>query len=393
LSADFDMQVNRLFGNMERLEKYYYSGPGLLEGPSQAPAIFANLLQKQAPHLIGTAGLWQAIFGRRVWGQLNYETNAFAILAKRPWDRSGWRVKTAKAASSGGGRAESDTLPVTVKGTYATVSTKPKIHANTWESSELLNLLSEVDDAVDILAVGREDAGLTHRDLMNLALCKEFGTLPTTNHPELDSIDRMCASSVERAACGETDGDEDPWTTVTDSTPTTVLDRSANLWANSNVLHNSNVDRPLSLGLIDQLYRAIATASGETPKVILTGFDTVFAWGALLQSQQRYFGNMTVQPTFEGIRAATPGIDGAFNVSSYFETPIIPSKDIATDTIGRIYMLNPDYLWLKVAKPTRYFETSDPFVLNALATRGLYETVAELICTFFKAQGKIRDLK
>ena len=381
------MQVNRIFGNMERLEKYYYSGAGLLEGPSQAPAIFANLLQKQAPHLIGTAGLWQAIFGRRVWGQLNYETNAFAILAKRPWDRSGWRVKTAKAASSGGGIAETDTtLPVTVKGTYATVSTKPKIHGNTWESSELLNLLSEVDDAVDILAVGREDAGLTHRDLMNLALCKEFGTLPTPARPELESIDRMCASTAERVACGENDGDEDPWGTA-------VLDRSGNAWADSNVLHKSNVDRPLSLGLIDQLYRTIATASGETPKVILTGFDTVFTWGALLQSQQRYFGEMTVQPTFEGIRAATPGIDGAFNVSAYFGTPIIPSKDIATDTIGRIYMLNPDYLWLKVAKPTRYFETSDPFVLNALATRGLYETVSELICTFFKAQGKIRDLK
>jgi hypothetical protein len=196
----------------------------------------------------------------------------------------------------------------------------------------------------------------------------------------------MCASTAERIACGEHDGDEDPWGTA-------ILDRSANAWADSNVLHNSNVDRDLSLALIDQLYRTIYTAAGETPNAILTGYDTLFSWGALLQSQQRYFGSMEVQPTFNGVRAATPGVDGAFNVSSYFDTPIIVSKNTAVDTISRIYMLNAEYLFLKVARPSRYFETSDPFVINQFATKGAYETVLELISTFFKAQGKIRDLK
>jgi len=381
LSSLVDPQVERLFRTMENLEKHYYEGAGRFEGPFK---IFgADLLLKQAPHLTTTAGLWQAILGRRVWGQLNYEPNAFAILPKKPWDRSGWRVKTVKGAITGGGIAEDGTLPTTIKATYSTVATKPKIHTNTWQASELLALLSEVDDAVDILAVGREDAGLIHRDLMNVALLTEFGTLPGNT---IESIDRMCASTAERTACGETDGDEDPWGTA-------VLDRSANAWADSNVLHNSNVDRDLSLAVIDQLYRTIYTAAGETPNVILTGYDTLFSWGALLQSQQRYFGSITVQPTFNGVRAATPGVDGAFNVSSYFDTPIIVSKNTAVDTISRIYMLNTEYMFLKVARPSRYFETSDPFVVNQFATKGAYETVLELICTFFKAQGKIRDLK
>jgi len=390
MSYEEELGVSRLFKTMDVLEKYYYDpkSPGILEGPSKLPGgVLGELLQKQAPHLTTTAGVWQAIYGRRVWGQLNYEVNAFSILGKKPWDRSGWRVKTAKAASSGGGIAETGTLPVTVKAAYQALATKPKIHGNTWESSELLALLSEVDDAIDILAVGREDGGLTHRDLINLALCKEFGTLAGN---QVESIDRMCASTAERTACGEHDGDEDPWNAPGG---TTILDRSANAWSDSNILHNSNVDRDLSLTLIDTLYRTIYTACGENPHVVMTGYDTLFKWGALLQSQQRYFGNMTVQPTYNGVRAVTPGVDGAFNVSSYFEIPIICSKDVAVDTISRIYMLNEDYLWLKVAKPSRYFETSDPFVLNALATRGFYETVFELLCTFFKAQGKIRDLK
>jgi len=373
-----DPSVIRIFGNMENLEKYYYEGEGIFESPGQR--FFAELLQKQAPHLTTTAGIYQVVYGKRVWGQLNYEANAFAILAKRPWDRSGWRVKTAKAATSGGGVAEGATLPVTIKAAYAPVSTKPKIHVNTWEASELLDLLSQVDDAVDILEVGREDAGLTHRDLLNKNLLTDVDT-PAGN--QIESIDRVCSGYPEQALV---------------STPSDVdiygLDRHTGAtWADANILHNSNVDRDLSLALIDQLFRSIHVASGETPDVVLTGYDTLFAWGALLQSQNRYFGNAMVQPTFAGVRTATPGVEGAFNVATYFDRPIITSKDVLVDTISRIYMLNSAYLFAKTLKPTRYFETSDPFVINTFGTRGLYETVAELICTFFKAQGKIRDLK
>jgi len=35
----------------------------------------------------------------------------------------------------------------------------------------------------------------------------------------------------------------------------------------------------------------------------------------------------------------------------------------------------------------------DPFAINRLGTQGIYYTAGELICTFFKAQGSIRDLK
>jgi len=385
MKLSLDPNVGRLFETMERLEKYYYEGPGLFEGPFRVPRIFSRqeLLQKQAPHYTGTAGLWQAIYGRRVWAQLNYETNAFAILGKKPWDRSGWRVKTAKQATTGGGIAEDGTIPTTAKATYLPVSTKPKIHiGKPWEASELLDLLSQVDDAVDIIAVGREDAGLTHRDLINKNLLTDVTTLAGNN---IDSIDRVVSSYGEVHNCGDVHAED---------SDIYGLDRDAAAsWADAQVLHNSNVDRVLSLTLIDQLFRSIGAAAGVLPHVVLTGWDTFFSWAALLQSQNRYFGNSYVQPTYEGVRAVTPGVEGGFAVSTYFDRPIIVSKDVVQDTISRLYMLNMDELFLKIARPTRYFETSDPFVLNVMATRGLYETVGELICTFFAAQGKIRDLK
>jgi len=371
---------------MDRLEKYFYEGPGALQGPVTLQSLRRlNLdeIMKQDPMLTTTVGVWAALLGKRVWSQLNYEANAFAAVGKKPWDRTGWRVKTTKAATSGGGIAEDGTLPATIKGAYLPLEAKPKLHVNTWDASEIADLLSQVDDAIDILATQREDAGLTHRELINRALLKEFGTLPGYT---LESFDRMIASTAERVACGEHDGDEDPWGTA-------ALDRSAQAWSDSNVLHNSNVDRVLSLTLIDQLFRTIMTASGEKPHFILTGIDTEFAWGALLQAQARFFEPMTAIPSYNGVQAAVAGTDGAFNINSYQKLPIITSQHVAVDSISRIYMMNENYMWLKVLKPSRYFETGDPFILNSFMVKGLYQTVAELACTFFKAHGKIRDLK
>ena len=63
---------------------------------------------------------------------------------------------------------------------------------------------------------------------------------------------------------------------------------------------------------------------------------------------------------------------------------------------GRIYYFDTDYLWFQTAIPTQYFEsgieTGDPFAINRLGQEGLYRTMGELLCSFFGAQGSIRDL-
>ncbi len=56
-------------------------------------------------------------------------------------------------------------------------------------------------------------------------------------------------------------------------------------------------------------------------------------------------------------------------------------------------------LFIALMYPTLYFEAGmsaanpNPFPINRLGTQGMYYTAGELICTFFKAQASVRDLK
>ena len=82
-----------------------------------------NLIRKaDAPVVTSTAGVFNAVFGAYAWAQLNLEANAFGILPKTPWDKSGWRAITAKPtlnSNSGntalGGTAEGGNIAETAK--------------------------------------------------------------------------------------------------------------------------------------------------------------------------------------------------------------------------------------------------------------------------------------
>ena len=94
------------------MERYYYGGA------SQTGYTYGagDILKADAPLLSTTAGTYQAIYGRKVWSQLNQEFNAFSILPKKPWERSGWRILTERASfTKGGGIAENGVLPDTSK--------------------------------------------------------------------------------------------------------------------------------------------------------------------------------------------------------------------------------------------------------------------------------------
>ena len=113
------------------MERYYY-GAGNAMGYSYTGS---ELLKADSPMLSTTAGTYQAIYGRKVWSQLNQEFNAFSILPKRPWERSGWRVITEKPNGGvlTGGIAENATLPETIKPTFQHIAAKPKVIAHTFD--------------------------------------------------------------------------------------------------------------------------------------------------------------------------------------------------------------------------------------------------------------------
>ena len=385
---------------VQDLERYYY-GAGNAMGYSYSGS---ELLKADAPLLSTTAGTYQAIYGRKVWSQLNQEFNAFSILPKKPWDRSGWRVVTAKPSfAKGGGVAENATLPDTTKPTFQQVAAKPKTVAHTFDMSEVAIFLADKDDGMgDIRSVLKEEVGKHHAEHINVMLTQDVDT-PAGN--DFESLDRVTASSTMdstgTAYAATVSGGASTSHTAHISAASDVdiysIDRSANTWADAEIDLASDAgltERTLSLDHLDNMFQKIWVRGGN-PKVILTGYDTLMRIQQLLQSQQRFMEEKRVTPTYNGVKGV-PGVEAGFIVATYNGVPIIPSKDIAADGISRMYFLDTDYLWFSTGIPTQYFEsgieTGDPFAINRLGQEGLYRTLGEVWTTFFRGQGSVRDL-
>ena len=367
------------------LERYYY-GAGNAMGYSYSGS---ELLKADAPLMSTTAGTYQAIYGRKVWSQLNQEFNAFSILPKKPWDRSGWRIITAKPSfTKGGGVAENATLPDTTKPTFLHVAAKPKTVAHTFDMSETAIFLADKDDGLgDIRQILKEEMGKHHADHVNRMLLTDFDTTAGNDYESLDRITTNPDTHTSGNSYCSATTDNDMYSITRDG--------SADFHsAETSSSGTKGTNRTLSLDHLDALFQQIWVRGGN-PKVMLTGYDTLMRIQQLLQSQQRLMKENRVVPTFNGVKGV-PGIEAGFIVATYNGVPIIPTKDMPTDGISRIYYLDTDYVWFSTAIPTQYFEsgieTGDPFGINRLGQEGLYRTMGEMWCSFFGAQGSIRDL-
>ena len=377
------------------MERYYY-GAGNAMGYSYSGS---ELLKADSPMLSTTGGTYQAIYGRKVWSQLNQEFNAFSILPKKPWDRSGWRVITAKPSEvAGGGVAENATLPDTQRPTFQHVAAKPKTIAHTFDMSETAIFLADKDDGMgDIRSVLKEEMGKHHAEMINKMLLTDVDTTAGNN---FESLDRVTASNADLELSSNehcSAGDLDIYS----------IDRSdsANSWADAEVSCAGDAlaasQRTMSLDHLDEMFQKLWIRGGN-PKVVLTGYDTLMRLQQLLQSQQRFMEEKRVTPTYNGVKGV-PGMEAGFIVATYNGVPIIPSKDVTkggpsnADGLSKMYFLDTDYLYFSTAIPTQYFEsgieTGDPFAINRLGQEGLYRSMGEIWTTFFGAQGSVRDLK
>lgn len=363
---------------MGQLEDYYYGRNAMM-----------RVMKADEPYLSTTTGIYNPIYGQKVWSQLNQEKNLFACLPKKVWDSTGWRVITARADTPPvGGIAEDGAIPETGKPTYAQIYTKPKLVAHSFAASEIDSFLSTVDDALNPMAAAREYFAIEHAEHINKMLLQNVTTLAGNN---IDSIDRMISSYSEVNGCADVDADD---------ADVFGLNRDAGAtWADAYVNHNSNTNRALSLDLIDTTLTNIRLNGGQ-PDLIVTGYDTLQRLQALLQAQRR-FGHADekmIVPTYNGVKGVpAEGYEGGFVVATYQGIPIIPSKDVVDDGLSRMYFIDSRYMFLRIAKPTQYFETGvstgNPFAIDTFGDEGVYRTMAELVCVFFAAHGKLRDLE
>ena len=357
-----------------------------------------ELIQKaDAPLISTTTGTYNPVFGAYAWSQLNYEANVFGLLPKYPWTRSGFRAKTARISTGCiDGVAENGAIPDCVKPTYAEQTPTLKSMAHPFSVSEVQDYLateSVDDDYLGGVEYMRQDMAIEHKNQVNQALCRDVEDLASYR---IESIDRICSSYAESALLSAA--------TDSDVYGDTLRSTSAS-WKDATCSHNSDVDRDLTDSVLRTHLNSV-TANGGRPTVIITGHDTYAAIQGLYLNQMRYDGTLgkgDFSVGVNGIQTQT-GMGFGVNVATLYGYPLIVSHDCPQDTLSRIYTLDTSggetgepRLGLKIAKPTQYFETGmktgDPFGINRLGNEGMYRIMGELVCTFFKAQGKIRDLK
>jgi len=409
---------------------------------------------------VGTAAanlsnLYNVIYGQKVWSMLNQEINPLSILPKRPYSSSGWRVlidrpaggsaaafaigtqditatptadMSAPSADSIGGVKENHALNSVglseLSPEYATLFMSPKTVAHMFGYSEVAAEMAKIDDGIgDIRNIVREDMGKFHAEVQSKMLVMPLENYDHTSYADIElnytSLLKIVASSQEMEAMIDA-GMHGSMAGA--STTGGLIDQMSYLYGNNsrdlvaNAYNTSYMDsyvnygagyaagdvRALTLTLINNTLQNLRV-NGGTPKVILTGYDTIQTLGDLLQAQERFMERKEIVPSHNGVRG-TKGREVGFRVATYFDIPLIPSKDMCktgeaadTDQISDMLFLDTDHLWLAVMKPTQYFEdginSGNPFGVGALGNKAMFRTMGETGCTFFKGQGKLTNLQ
>jgi hypothetical protein len=398
------MGARGYLNTMAQFENLYYRHPELL---GQLADGSVPWLQKDAQYNTDVGGIYNAVFGRMAWTQLNLESNAFGVLPKYPWVTSGWRVHSARGYTQTTGDSETQrgfigqtgTLPATHRETFTEASTTPKQIATNFDVSEIMEALASQsnDDHIGNLEYLKPVYSARHRENINQQLLQDVDTIATNG---FQSLDRVCGSYSEATAILSATTDVNIYTFTNRGGSPNIYDAQVN--------HNSNIDRDLTDALIRTMIASIGEAGGETT-VILTGWDTDATLKGIYDTQVRYnpLDHTQVKLGVNGIESQR-GLGVGLGVNSLYGYPVVVSKDVQKDTLSRMYFLDTSdpegygipRLGFKVLKPTQYFEagidSSVPettFGLNGLRSEGMFRTSGELICRRFNTQGKIRDLR
>ena len=349
-----------------------------------------------APILTNTTGVRNILYGQRLFRQILVGHNALGAMPWEPWNTSGYRAITAVGATTNPGNADGGVLSETLKPTFLEQDINPTESHVTFEQSALQTALESKGDNVPWSEVV-DYMSDEFRNRLNRAILADADTVPSNGIR--GSIDRIIGSYAEIAYGKVND------TAVLDANDLDVYatdspDRDAAAsWADAYVSGQAfgSGSRALTLDHIDSLFtncRPYWDDASMQNKCIITGYDSVARIGTLLASQQRYGSGQSVrvQFTVNGIQTIS-GAEAGFEVASYNGVPIIPDINTLQDTISRIYLCDFDHLHMGALTPVQYMESNDWFGLDRFVTMGLYHMQGEVICTKYKAQGKVRDLQ
>jgi hypothetical protein len=387
---------------------------------------------------LSTPNVYNLIYGQKVWTMLNREINALSVIPKQVYKSSGYRVLKTRALGGAtssftmtdaeriiaGGVAENQEFTTGTSGAvsaaglspikpeFDVLHLSPKTIAHQFEVSEVAQALGSVDDSLgDLMGVYREEIGITHAEVMNMMVLQNIGsynaedlTHTLTSLPKLvDSkahLDAAQASNrVYTANAAINARLKQLYGSTLRTSAASFLDSVVNFGADYQAASRRN----LTVNILNTVLRDLHVEGGS-PKVIVTGYDTLQTLGELLQAQERYMGRAEIVPTASGVKGVK-GREVGFKVATYHDIPIICTKDMpnttnsgnTTGNLSDMLILDTDHIFMSVLKPTQYFESGvdsgDPFGVGKLGNRGLYRTMMELGCTFFRGQAKVTNLQ
>lgn len=386
-----------------------------------------NLIQKaDAPITTATSGTFNAIFGSYAWAQLNLEANAFGILPKYPWDKSGWRMITSRATlntTNGntvlGGTSEGGLIAETAKPTLQEIDVRPKTVQLPFSASEVMEWLSShsKDDIWGGLGSLRLFMAVQHKENINKMLLADVekqaadASANNTGTTNFESLDRIISSDAEETALGGTYTNMyDPWAA------NATIDRDSSTTFDSTVESASGTigtNGVLTDDTLRTFLRKIRVAAGKDPNVFLGSHEVYSEIQGLYMPSVRVanpYGEALVQIDVNGIQTFR-GTGVGLHVDSIYGIPFIPTKDAPSNTsdsteIGRLFALDTSdaegygypRIGIQIAIPTEYYEATRrtpayPFVNNAFVEKGVFRTMGETVCRHFRSQGKIRDIK
>jgi hypothetical protein len=344
------------------------------------------LSKADVPASTQTSNYRNILYGKKLWLQMNVKPNTFTAIPRTPYESSGWRVMPdfASAVSDGVGVVEAGTIPAAQVPVLKILELTPKtMVCNPYAITMAQQRLAGKDDVA------------TWDELMNALaiefpmrinysmLAKHETALAGNNY---ESIDRICCSYSEVSSCSTTTNYGD-YAGIN-------RDASGDSWADAYVAHNNNVDRTLTLSLMDTVMTNVMPYwldYGTEKKVWITGFDVVERMQSLAASQQRFMGWNNYVMTYNGVKTI-PGEAIGFGVSQYRGIPVIADMYVQKDTLSRMYLLDTNFVNMAVLVPPSFIEDRSYLARRALTTLATYYMLGELVCTKFRNQGKIRDL-
>ena len=346
-----------------------------------------------------TTGYTNTIYGRTSWDQVNREATLFSLLPKKVWDKSGWRVVKDEDVDLAKYMTEGGSIPAGEDPSVGTLSMRPADIVIRNKRSDILDALALVDDGIGIEFLSSW-LSKRHKQLINLELLAENG-VASTSAIHLIPIDRIIAENSE-IAYGLADNSN---VLPAGSIDVYSEDRdTAAGWTDAQVSGQAygSTDRPLTIDMLDNIIDDIRIAGGvyDNNNIIVTHPETATRIDQLLRSQQR-FDEVRGLTYLKGGSAgaqdlgAEPreGVEGGFQVKTYRGIPIYEDKNVVQDvSLGRIYILNLNHLFMAMLMPTKFYKWSGPEATSAFDINMLYRTVGQVVCTNFRKQGKIRDL-